>query len=229
MPTALITGANRGIGLAFCGQYAGQGWRVFAICRHPDEAAALTDLAGIAGDVTIHEMDVADPASVAAAAAGIGGTPIDLLINNAGIYGSPGQDFGNLDFDGWAHAFRVNTMGPLIVAQAFQDNVAASDTRLIVCLTSRMGSIADGGGGYIQYRSSKAALNMAARAMTDDLARRRVAVVLFHPEWVQTNMGGKSAPLSPRDSVAGMARVIDGLSIADSGKFFNYDGSEIPW
>lgn len=226
MPTALITGANRGIGLAFCGHYAAQGWRVFATCRDRDAAA---ELAVIAGDVTILEMDVADPGSVAAAAARIGDAPIDLLINNAGIYGSPGQDFGAVDLDGWAHAFRVNTMGPLIVTQAFQDNVARSDRRLVACLTSRMGSISDGGGGYIQYRSSKAALNMTARSMALDLAVRRVAVVLFHPGWVRTAMGGGSAPLSPRDSVAGMAGVMDGLSMADSGKFFNYDGSEIPW
>lgn len=226
MPTALITGANRGIGLAFCDHYAAQGWRVFAACRNPTGAS---DLSRMAGDVAILRMDVAETASIDAASERVGDAPIDLLINNAGTTGSPGLDFGDLEPDGWARAFRVNTMGPAFVTEAFVDNVARSDRRLVVCLTSRMGSISDGGGGHIPYRSSKAALNMTARAMARDLAAQRVAVVLFHPGWVQTAMGGGSAPLSPRDSVAGMAGVIDGLSMADSGKFFNYDGSEIPW
>lgn len=226
MPTVLITGANRGIGLAFCDHYAGLGWRVLATCRNPDDAA---ELAAIDGDLTLYRMDVGDRRSVRAAAGAIGDEPLDLLINNAGTYGSRGQDFGNLDPDGWADAFRVNAMGPLLVTEAFQDNVARGDRRLVVCLTSRMGSLTDGDGGYIQYRSSKAALNMAVRAAVRDLAARRIAIVLFHPGWVRTDMGGSSAPLSPARSVASMARVFDKLSLADSGRFLNHDGSEIPW
>ena len=226
MPTVLITGANRGIGLAFAGHYADEGWRVFATCRDPGSAS---DLTAIQGEISVHPMDVSDHGTVHALARELDGEKIDLLINNAGMYGSPNQTFGNMDYEGWSETFRVNTMGPMVVTEAFAGHVAASRQRKVVCITSRMGSISDGGGGYVQYRSSKAALNMVARGMARDLASRRIAVVVFHPGWVQTDMGGSSAPLTPATSAASMAKVIAGLGMADSGRFLDYDGSEIPW
>lgn len=226
MPTILITGANRGIGLAFTEHYASEGWRVIATCRDPGSAP---DLSAIAGDVSVHPMDVSDPGSIIALADALDGEKIDILINNAGTYGDRDQSFGNMDYEGWAHTFQVNTIGPMIVTEAFADHVAAGKRRLVVCITSRMGSLTDGGGGYYQYRSSKAALNMVARGMANDLASRRIAVVLFHPGWVQTDMGGSAAPLTPAASVASMTRIMAGLGIADSGKFLDHDGSEIPW
>ena len=226
MPTVLITGANRGIGLAFAGHYADEGWRVFATCRDPGSAG---DLTAIQGEISVHTLDVSDHGTVHTLAAELDGEKIDLLINNAGMYGSPNQTFGNMDYDGWSETFRVNTMGPMVVTEAFAGHVAASRQRKVVCLTSRMGSISDGGGGYVQYRSSKAALNMVARGMARDLASRRIAVVVFHPGWVQTDMGGSSAPLTPAASAASMAKVIAGLDMSDSGRFLDYDGSEIPW
>jgi len=154
---------------------------------------------------------------------------IDVLINNAGIYG-PRNTAGKVPFDQWAGVFEVNAIAPLRVAQRFVEQVAASDRKLIVNISSRMGSIAEnsGGGEYV-YRSSKAALNMVAKSLSIDLAGRGITVVMFHPGWVQTDMGGKEAAITPQDSVAGMRAVIERLTPAENGKFFNYDGSELPW
>lgn len=226
MQTVLITGANRGIGLAFARHYAREGWRVIAACRNPDNA---TDLATVPGSVDVRRMDVADADSVAAAARELAGEPIDMLINNAGIYGSSGQRFGTTDFDSWAQTFRVNTMGPMLVTETFAAHLERGPTRIVVCVTSRMGSITEADGRFHQYRSSKAALNMVARCMARDLASRRFTVVALHPGWVRTGLGGSGAPLSPEQSVASMTRVIAGLSFQDSGKFYSYDGSAVPW
>lgn len=224
--SVLITGANRGIGLAYARHYARAGWRVFATCRDP---AAAVELGAVAGDISMHPLDVADFDAVRGLAATLRDEAIDLLINNAGIYGSDGQTFGRIDYEGWARTFQVNTMAPVAVTEAFVEHLSRGAGRLVACMTSQMGSISDGGGGYYQYRSSKAALNMAARSMARDLASKRIAVVVFHPGWVSTDMGGGAAPLSPEDSVASLTRIIDGLTLADSGRFLDYDGSEIPW
>lgn len=231
MPTVLITGANRGIGLEFARQYAAEGWRVFASCRAPAEARELDALAGDSdGAISVHPLDVGDPTSVAGAARVLAGEAIDLLVNNAGLSGPRGIGFGDIDYEAWEEVLRVNVLGPLRVAEAFVDQVARSDGRKIVALSSRMGSIADnsGGGGYI-YRSSKAALNAAMRSLALDLAGRGIACCVFHPGWVKTRMGGPSAAIDVGTSVAGMRKVIAGLSATASGRFFNYDGAEIPW
>ena len=227
MPSILITGANRGIGLAFARRAASEGWRVIATCRDPDRAR---ELRAIDGDITVHALDVADRAAIEALAGALAGMPIDILLNNAGISaGDGGGRFGAIDYESWEEVLRVNTIAPMKMAECFADNVARSERRLIVCITSRMGSIAEAYGGYYQYRSSKAALNMVAANLAGDLSSRGITVVVFHPGWVRTNMGGRSAPLTPDDSVAGMWRVIGGLSQSDSGAFLNYDGGTIPW
>lgn len=224
MPTALVTGANRGIGLEFVRQYAGAGWHVIATCRKPDTAA---ELKAVAGTVEIHRLDVTDAGQIAALAQTLKGRPIDLLINNAGIMGH--GTIGRIDYAAWEEVLRVNTLAPVRIVEALLPNVAASERRQIVALTSRMGSIAESGGGYYAYRSSKAALNAAMHALAADLKGQRITVALFHPGWVKTDMGGPGALVAPRDSVAGMRAVIERLRPADSGRFFNYDGSEIPW
>jgi len=224
MPTALVTGANRGIGLEFVRQYAGAGWHVIATCRKPDTAA---ELKAVAGTVEIHRLDVTDAGQIAALAQTLKGRPIDLLINNAGIMGH--GTIGRIDYAAWEEVLRVNTLAPVRIVEALLPNVAASERRQIVALTSRMGSIAESGGGYYAYRSSKAALNAAMHALAADLKAQRITVALFHPGWVKTDMGGPGALVAPRDSVAGMRAVIERLRPADSGRFFNYDGSEIPW
>ena len=226
MPTALITGCNRGIGLEFVRQYAADGWRVRATCRNPRGAK---ELAAIAGDVKVHGLDVADDYQVAALAKSLADEPIDLLINNAGVSG-PEVEFGKTPANDWLEVLRVNAIAPLHVVEQFIGNLEAGQRKLIVNITSKMGSIADntGGGSYI-YRTSKVALNMVAKSMAQDLKGKRMIVVLFHPGWVKTDMGGPSALVPPKASVAGMRAKIAALTPADSGKFFNYDGQPIPW
>jgi NAD(P)-dependent dehydrogenase (short-subunit alcohol dehydrogenase family) len=159
MPSTLITGANRGLGLEFARQYLADGWQVYATCRHPGSASELQHLAEVSDHkLRIMALDVTDSASVKAAAAQLDGQAIDLLLNNAGIGGPRGQTIGNIDYEAWAKVLDVNTMGPLRVAEAFVDHVARSEHKLIVTLTSGMGSIADNtSGGAFAYRSSKAA------------------------------------------------------------------------
>lgn len=221
MPTVLITGASRGIGREFARQYEAGGWRVIATCRDPSKY----DLEG-----EVYRLDVTDPDSVAALHRELKGEAIDLLINNAGIYGPRGLEFGSLDYDSWEEVLRTNVLGPMRVAEAIADQVAASEKKKMVFISSKVGSIADNssGGSYI-YRSSKTALNMAVKSLSLDLSGKEVICLMLHPGWVQTDMGGASALIDAATSVAGMRAVIDRAGAADSGRFFNYDGNELPW
>ncbi|MGP1397758.1 MAG: SDR family oxidoreductase [Inquilinaceae bacterium] len=227
MPTALITGTNRGIGLEFVRQYAADGWTVIAGVRDPDKADALDD---VAGDVSVASLDVADPASVGILAARLEGVGIDLLINNAGVMGPRPVALGSLDYGAWQQVMAVNALAPMRVAEAFLPHLRAGSGRRIATVSSRMGSIGDNssGGSYI-YRSSKAAVNAAMKSLALDLAGEDIAVVILHPGWVRTDMGGPNASVAIPDSVTGMRRVIDGLTPATTGRFVNYDGSAIPW
>ncbi|MFQ5954866.1 MAG: SDR family oxidoreductase [Kiloniellales bacterium] len=226
MTSVLITGANRGLGLEFARQYAADGWRVFATCRDPEATAAL---AAVAGDVQLYRMDVTFGREVADTARQLAGEPIDLLLNNAGIIGPRSMGFGQIDYEAWAEVMAVNTLAPIRVAEAFADHVAASDWKRMAFITSSMGSIAGGGGGYTPYRSSKAALNAAVVSLTGDLAARGITAVVIHPGWVKTDMGGPGAALTPARSVAAMRRVFQRLTAADAGRFFNHDGATVPW
>jgi NAD(P)-dependent dehydrogenase (short-subunit alcohol dehydrogenase family) len=168
--------------------------------------------------------------SVQAAAAKLDGQAIDLLLNNAGIGGPRGQSVGNIDYEAWAKVLDVNTMGPLRVSEAFVDNVAQSERKLIVTITSGMGSLADNtSGGAYAYRSSKAAVNMVMRSLAIDLAPRGIACVVINPGWVLTDMGGPHATLTTAESVKKLRRLIETLGPGQSGKFFNYDGREYAW
>ena len=231
MPSALITGANRGLGLEFARQYLADGWRVYATCRHPGSASELQHLAEASDHkLRIIAVDVTDSASVKAAAAELDGQAIDLLLNNAGVGGARGQTVGNIDYAAWAKVLDVNTMGPLRVAEAFVDHVARSERKLIVTLTSGMGSIADNtSGGAFAYRSSKAAVNMVMRSRAIDLAPRGITCVVLNPGWVLTDMGGPHATMTPAESVTRLRRLIETLGPAQSGRFFNHDGREYPW
>ncbi len=229
MPSTLITGANRGIGLEFARQYLANCWQVYAACRDPSSASELHRLADN-HKLRILALDVTDPFSIKAAAAELDGQAIDLLLNNAGVMGAQGQTIGNIDYDAWAKVLDANTMGPMRVSEAFVDNVARSDRKLIVTLTSGMGSLTDNtSGGSIAYRSSKAAVNMVMRSMAIDLAPRGITCVVVNPGWVQTAMGGPHAKITPAESVTKLRRLIETLGPLQSGKFFNYDGKEYPW
>jgi len=231
MPTVLITGANRGIGLQFVRQYAEDGWQVHACSRHVD-AAALNRLADQYGqNIRLHQLDVSDRNQIDQLAKQLSDTAIDVLINNAGIYpGGNKQTFGTIDYSAWVNAFEINTMAPLKMAEALVENVAKSSEKKIVNITSKMGSIDDNtSGGYYLYRSSKTALNMVVKSLSLDLAPRGITTIVLHPGWVQTDMGGSNAPTPPDRSVAGMRRVIAGLSQNDSGRFYDFNGQEILW
>jgi NAD(P)-dependent dehydrogenase (short-subunit alcohol dehydrogenase family) len=231
MPAVLITGASRGLGFEFARQYALEGWRVIACCRKPEKAIALKSLEPTARDmVSVVTMDVTDNDTIRNAASTLKDVALDILINSAGVAGVPGQSAGHIDYAAWARVLDVNTMGPLRVLEAFEDNLARSKRRLVVTITSGMGSLADNtSGGSIAYRSSKAAVNMVMRSAAIDLAPRRITCALINPGWVKTDMGGPNATLSPQQSVSAMRRLIETLGPNDSGKFYNYDGREYPW
>jgi NAD(P)-dependent dehydrogenase (short-subunit alcohol dehydrogenase family) len=231
MPAVLITGANRGLGLEFARQYLADGWQVFATCRDPASAGELQRLArDSSGKLTIVAMDVTEAASIRKAAIRLEGVAIDLVINSAGIVGVSGQRPGNIDYASWARVLDVNTMGPLRVLEAFLDHIARSERRLVVTITSGMGSIGDNTtGGSIAYRTSKAAVNMVMRSAAIDLGPRGIVCVVVNPGWVKTDMGGPGATLTPQESVTALRRLIETLGPINSGKFYHYDGSEYPW
>ena len=231
MKTVLITGANRGIGLEHTRAFAARGIRVFAAARSPDDADALNALATIHADmVSVLGYDADDPESPALLKAVLGDTPIDLLLANAGAMGGSNQSFGSVDIDDVLQLVRVNSLAPLKLVEALAENVARSARKLIAFQSSKMGSIGDNAsGGYYAYRISKAAVNMVAKGISSDLGSRGVIVVALHPGWVKTRMGGQSAPVSVEQCVAGEQRLFDKLAMSDSGHFFNYDGTELPW
>ncbi len=227
MPTVLITGANRGLGLEYACQYAADGWRVLATCREPAKAG---ELAALQGDVQVYPLDVTDHGQIQALARTLRKETIDLLLNNAGIYGPKPSKLGGIDYAAWQEVMNINVMSPLKVCECFRAHVAASDMKKIAIMSSKMGSMGDNdsGASYI-YRSSKAALNAAMKSLSVDLAPRDIAVVILHPGWVRTDMGGPSGLIDAPESVSGLRQVIADLSMRTTGRFYNYDGSEIPW
>jgi NAD(P)-dependent dehydrogenase (short-subunit alcohol dehydrogenase family) len=231
MTTILVTGASRGLGLEFTRQYLAEGYAIIAAARNPSAAHRLRQLERDSkGRLTLVEADVADTASVRRAAARASTSAIDVLINCAGVIGGDGQTIGSIDYPEWMRVLDVNVLGPLRMCEAFLDRVAQSDRRLIVTITSGMGSLADNtSGGYVAYRTSKAAVNMAMRTAAIDLKSRGISCVVLNPGWVRTDMGGPNATLTPEQSVTAMRRVISDLGPRDSGRFYNYDGREYPW
>ena len=231
MKNVLITGANRGIGLEHTRAFLNRGMQVFAAVRSPQEADDLQALEKAnPGRVTVVAYDANDPDAPALLKAAVGDTPIDLLLANAGAMGGSQQSFGSVDVEDVMQLVRINSLAPLKLAEALADNVAKSVKKLIAFQSSQMGSIGDNSsGGYYAYRVSKAALNMVAKGVSNDLKSRGVIVVTMHPGWVKTRMGGSSAPLRVEQSVAGQQQLFDRLAMKDSGRFFNYDGKELPW
>ena len=230
MTTLLITGANRGIGLEFVRQYAADGARVFACARAPAEAKDLTAVAAKSGGkVTVHPLDVSNGASIAHLVEELGGTPIDILINNAGVYGGDHQTAHDLDYETWARTFAVNSIGPVRVLLALLPNLKKGKEKKAVAITSGMGSTSRHDGSALIYRSSKAALNNAMHGLSLSLKAEGIAILLLHPGWVKTDMGGRNASLAPDVSVAAQRKVISALTLADSGRYRSFDGQEIAW
>lgn len=229
MPTILVTGANRGLGLEFVRQYAADGDRVIAACRTPVKADALVAIAAASGGrVTVHPLDVTEEGSVAAFKSVLGDQPLDIIIANAGTYGGARQDWDDMDFDAWARTLAVNLMAPMRLAGITHRNLAAHGGKFIA-ITSGMGSNANAGGGMHAYRTSKAGLNKLVSTLAQDWRSDGIVAVPISPGWVKTDMGGPDAPLSPAQSVGAMRKVIAGLTLAQSGKLFDYDGAALAW
>ena len=226
MPTILITGANRGIGLEFAHQYAHAGWNVHAACRKPDAATALHALPG----VTVHKLDVSDRKSIDALAAELD-IPLDVVIANAGVMGGDiaRQNFGNLDYATWEDVMTVNLYGAVRTAEAFTPHLERGGQKKLAVISSQMGSITDTSAGFTMYRTSKAALNMAMTAAATGLRQKDIAVGIFHPGWVKTDMGGPGAKLTVHESVEGLRQQIDAIEPTDQPAFLNYAGDVLPW
>ena len=224
----LITGANRGLGLEFTKQYAADGWSVLACCRHPQSALDLQALAAARSNIKIHGLDVADFAQIDALALQLKDESIDVLINNAGVY--PASSFGDTNYDDWVAAFKVNSMAPLKIAEAFVQHITRGQIKKIATLTSKMGSLDDNTSGEsYSYRSSKTAVNMVMKSLSIDLKPYGISVVMLHPGWVQTDMGGSNALINAQTSVSGLCKVIESLSLNTTGQFIAFDGKAIPW
>lgn len=231
MATVLITGANRGLGLEFCRQYAREGWQVIACSRSLDNALELTHLADAHANIQLEVLDVAKFEQIDALSQKLKDLPIDVLLNNAGIYpDNASNGFGQIDYRAWTESLLVNTQAPVKMAEAFLPQLKNSDKKLIVAISSLMGSMADNNsGGSIFYRSSKAALNAAMKSLAIDLEDQSVGVLIFHPGWVKTDMGGPAALINPEQSIAGMCNVIKNFLLNQSGNFVKYDGTPMPW
>jgi NAD(P)-dependent dehydrogenase (short-subunit alcohol dehydrogenase family) len=229
MMRILVTGASRGIGLEFTRQLLARGEHVVAAARKPDESGGLTELSRRYPEaLEMRACDVTDEASVAELSRAAGRS-LDWLVNNAGIAGDEAP-FGEMDFNSARRVMEVNAFSPLRVARALLPALRSGSGKKIVHLTSKMGSIADNhSGGWVAYRMSKAALNMASRCLAIELRPQKILSVVVHPGWVKTDMGGAGASISTSESVAGLVRLTDALTPEQSGRFFDFRGGEIPW
>ena len=234
MNNVLITGANRGIGLQlvkhYCQTYQSQG-QIYATFR--DEHQQLLECSKSYPNLTLIRLDVANVESIAKLQRSMTGISLNVLINNAGVYGDSSHQFGQTNqqhLDTWHHTFAINTIAPLLITEALIKNLQFSESAKVAFITSKMGSIADNqsGGSYI-YRSSKAALNAVIKSLSVDLQPLNISVAAIHPGWVRTRMGGPNGLIDVETSVNGISQVITELTPNNSGQFFNYDGQAIAW
>lgn len=236
MPSVLITGTSRGLGLEFVRQYAKEGWEIHACARK--SSAELAELAKKYPSVSVHELEVTDHTAVDALSNKLKNTALDMLINNAGIYGPSddfrghGQNLETMDFALWRRVFETNTLAPYKMTQAFLSQLEKGQKKMVVMLSTEMASLAemkDSGMTSTCYQSSKAALNMAGISLAHELKPRGVAVLLLHPGWVKTDMGGNSAPLTPEESIAGLRKVIAASTLRDTASYRDYSGRTLAW
>ncbi len=228
MTTVLVTGTNKGVGLEITRILADRGDKVIACCRRPGEAESLRE---IEGDVDIREVAVGDDASVRSLASDLNGLPIDVLINNAGTKGpeTNRQSALDMDFQGWADAFNINSMGPVRMMQALMPNLRLADSPKVMTVTSQMGALSLDMTAAHAYCASKAAVNKFMRLASIDLKPDGVAIGLVHPGWVRTDMGGPQAQLSPEESAKGCIEVTEALNLENTGGFWKWDGQIHDW
>lgn len=231
MKTVVVTGCSRGIGLEFVRQLLARGDRVYAGARRPEGCPQLMDLAQQHRDrLTVVPLEVTSVAHRVNLAATIGDRPVDLLINNAGVYGPVPDRLGDTDEAAWIETFRVNVIAPRQMVEVLLPQLRTGQRPCIALLSSKMGSMADNGsGGAYIYRSSKAALNAVGVSMARDLGPQGILTLVLHPGWVLTDMGGPDAEISVTESVSAMLKTIDAATPADNGRFIDVDGSTIPW
>ena len=221
----LITGANRGIGLAMASSFSEAGYSVIGTARRPDAATDLHRL-----EVKVVQLDVTDPLSVSALAQELEGQPIDILVNNAGMVSSEAAEFADVDIEKLLTEYQVNSLGPLRVTQALLPNVMAGKRKIVANVSSMMGSMElNTFGCCMGYRASKAALNSFTKTLAVDMSGDGTIFVVLHPGYVKTDMNDGAGNISAAKSAAGLYTVITGLDQADDGKFFNYDGKSMPW
>ena len=223
--TVFITGANRGIGLALAQHFGNLGFEVIGTARNPDKAAELK-----ASGAQLVQLDVTDQASVDAMAKKLAGQPIDILINNAGVKGKDSKDMASVDVDNIEWILNVNTLGPVRVMKALFPNVQSGQRKTIVNISSTMGSIERNTWGCCAgYRASKTALNSINKTFAVDLGEQGVTFVVMHPGYVQTDMNDGGGNITTDQSAAGLMDVITGLDASDNGKFYDWQGKELPW
>lgn len=236
-PTILLTGSNRGVGLALAQAYAAKGWNVIATCRTPSKAKDLQALAASNPKVLVETLDVTDVRQISKLAEKYRGVPVDVLFNNAAWLGEPisKQQFGNLDQDMFVEVMNTNVYGPLKLSEVFADNVAASQQKKIIGMTSGLGSLTLMGrmSRFYYYQMSKAAMNMGMRALRNDLRSRGIIVALLAPGMVDTDLlvasGYKGDSLTPAESAASLYALVAALTEEDKGIPVNVDGKPIPW
>lgn len=232
MQRCLVTGANRGLGLAFVTALLERGARVMACCRDPAGARVLDALAAAHGErLKVHALDVADDKAVEALPQAVAGClqRVDLLVNNAGVLVS-GERFGNVRAESLAESFAVNASAPLLITQALAPLLALGNKPRVLCISSQIGSIAQASSfRTMSYAMSKAALNMAVKRLGAELAPRGIVVLAVHPGWLKTEMGGRSATLAPADAAHALLGLIERARVEDAGKFLAHDGAELPW
>lgn len=227
----LITGASRGIGLELVKQFYRAGWQVLASCRSPDSAIELQNLAAAAEQkILIYKLDVTDEKNIIALSKQLISHPIDILVNNAGIFGPENTTLDSIQVADWQKVFKINTIAPLLVARAFLKQICNGEKKLIANISSVMGSITlnTDGSEYI-YRSSKAALNSVTKSLANQLKSKKITVVALHPGWVKTDMGGPNAVIELQTCGRGLLKVINSLTLKNTGQFLNYKGEQIAW
>jgi len=228
MGTVFITGANRGLGLEFVKEFMGKNYEVIATCRVLKSSDDLGKLAKSNSTIQSYQLDVSNTKNIRELAVHLKNKPIDILINNAGIYRS--GSFSSVNKDSWVESFVTNTIGPYEVIEKFLPNILQGHEKKVVSITSKMGSIDDNtsGGSYI-YRSSKTALNSMMRSLTHDLKSHDIATMTLHPGWVRTDMGGPGGWIDVKESVSGMIDQISNLSLQNTGQYIDYAGKPIKW
>jgi len=231
MSNIMIVGATRGIGLELTKQYAEEGNSVIACARDTGSASLLDELASGSDNITIEQLDVANPSSIEEASNKIGDRAIDTVIIVAGAVGGmpENQSIDNIDIEEWHRTLDTNTIGPLLVAKAFKDNLVASGNGNLMILSSQLGASTWPMGGMYIYSTTKAAVGKAGKILSLDWAEEPIIVSIMHPGWVQTDMGGPTAEITAEESASGIRNVINGLTKEDSGNFYKWNGEIHPW